>query len=112
MGGEAEYGFGWKGSREFTGSKNGGVKRLGSLVIRNNDDRWGGGGTNEVRQVEGTRCCSESGHTPATRTSAQVAAYALEGFRVFKVRKDLTDERKNHSSLILVELVPALLQQE
>jgi hypothetical protein len=32
-----------------------------------------------------------------------VAAYTLEGFRVFKVREDFTDEGKNHSSLILVE---------
>jgi hypothetical protein len=112
VGGEPEDGVGGKGPREIAGSENGGVECLGSLVIRHNDDRRGVRGTHEVRKVECTGSYSKSGHTTATRTSAEVAAYALESFRVFKVRKNLTDKRKNHSSVILVELVPALLQQE
>jgi hypothetical protein len=32
-----------------------------------------------------------------------VAAYTLKGLRVFKVRKNLADEGKNHAELILVE---------
>jgi hypothetical protein len=88
------------------------MERFGGLVIRDDDDRRGSGRADEVRKVECTRSCSESGHTTASRSSAQMAAYTLEGFRVFKVREDFTDEGKNHSSVILVELVPALVKQE
>jgi hypothetical protein len=33
-----------------------------------------------------------------------VAAYTLKGLRVFKVRKKLTDEGKDHAEFILVEV--------
>ena len=79
------------------------MESFGGLVVGDDDDRRGRGGSDEVGKVEGTGGCGESGHTTAARASAQVAAYTLEGFRVFKVREDFTDEGKNHSSLILVE---------
>jgi hypothetical protein len=80
------------------------VERLGRLVIRNNDDAGGIGGANEEGQIKSTRRRGESGHTSAPRTSAQMAAYTLKGLRVFKVRKQLADEGKNHAELILVEV--------
>ena len=58
----------------------------------------------EVGKIERPRRRGQSGHTSAPRASAQMAAYTLKGLRVFKVRKQLADEGKNHADLILVEV--------
>ncbi len=79
------------------------MKRLGSLVVRDDNHAGSVSGANEQRQVKCARRSRKSGHTSAPRASAQVAAYTLKGLRVFKVRKQFADEGKNHAELILVE---------
>jgi hypothetical protein len=91
--GEAEDGLGEEGSGELAGGEDRGVEGFGGLVVGDDDDGGRGGGADEVGKIEGAGGGGEAGDTSAPRAAAQVAAYTLEGFRVFKVRKELADER-------------------
>ena len=84
---KAQHGFCRESAGELAGGEDGGVQGFGCLVVGNDDDARRSGGADEVRKVKGAGRGSESGDTSAPRTAAQVAAYTLEGFRVFKVRK-------------------------
>lgn len=77
------------------------MERLGSLVVRDDDEAGGIGGANEVGKIEATCGCSEAGYTSAAGASTKVAAYTLECLRVFEVRQQFADKRENHSLSLL-----------
>jgi hypothetical protein len=103
VGGEAEDGFGGEDSCEIAGGEYGGVECLGGFVVGDDDDAGGRCGADEEGEIESAGGEGESGHTTATRASAQMAANTLEGFGVLQVREELANEGKNHAVLILEE---------
>ena len=92
MRGQTKHGVRREGSRKLAGGEDGGVKRLGGLVVGDDDEAGRIGCANEEGKIERARSCREARHTSAPRTSAQVAAYTLKCFRVLKIRKKLADE--------------------
>jgi hypothetical protein len=104
VGRKVEDGFGGEGSGELAGREDSGVEGFGGFVVGDDDDAGGVGGADEVGKVECAGGESESGHTTATRASAEMAANTLEGFGVLQVREELANEGKNHAVLILEEV--------
>jgi hypothetical protein len=80
------------------------VEGLGGLVVGDDDETGGVGGSYEEGKIEGSGGKGEAGDTSAPRASAEMAAYTLEGFRMLHVCEELADEGKNHAELILVDL--------
>jgi hypothetical protein len=101
VGGEAQDGFGREGAGELAGAEDGGVEGFGGLVVGDDDEAGGLGGTYEERKIEGAGGEGEAGDTTTPRASAEMAAYTLEGFRLLQVCEELADEGKDHALLIL-----------
>jgi hypothetical protein len=90
--GEAEDLRGVERAGEIAGGEDGGVQSLGGFVVGDDDERGGLRGADEVRKVEGSGGCGESGDTTTPRSAAEMAAHTLECFGVFQVREELADE--------------------
>ena len=96
VGGKAQDGVGVERAGEVAGGEDGGVQRLGGLVVRDQDERGGAGCADEERKIEGAGGEGEAGDTSSPAAGTQMATDTLEGDRMFQVREQFADERQNH----------------
>ena len=97
VGGEADDGGGVERAGELAGGDEGLVEGLGGFVVGDEDEGGGGGGLDEEGQVEGARGEGEASDAAARLAVLEVAAGAVEGVGVFKVREEVADEGKDHA---------------
>ena len=76
------------------------LEGFGRLVVGHDDDHRLPGCPRHQRDVKRTRSRSQSGHTPAPRTQAQVPANAFKSRGVLQLRENFADKRENHLSLV------------
>ena len=81
---------------ELGGGEDAGVEGFGGLVIGDEDEAGGAGGTDHEGQIEGARGGSEAGDTAAAAAGDEVAAEAVEGLGVFEVGEEIADKGEDH----------------